>query len=472
MPTALERTYLKIGRLYVQSIEFSERVQGYLEILEFAEFSDVVDFAAASGKARKKPNCNPAKSQLCGNACVSLSKKCAKETAGAEKQAAGFNTKAVAAKKEKPVKEVAPKTPKATKSKAKKVDEVIEPVAAKAVQAKPRAEDVTPPPKAETLAPVKPASEELSANLFGKTRKTTKSKAKKVEEVTESVAANAAQAKPKAEEITPTPNVEKSTATKSDFPDDAKLAAAERSTLAGLKMSLNKDAIAKLKVDGKEYFSKTVKKVAANAEFATKVIADDLGVGDYFLPVKVLSQGAEPTIVNPLIKPDPRKDEGGDPFDARSAPNMDPVLASRLATFDLITAQDDRHAGNIIKSEGKIYGIDNEMAFGNDGGYGGKKTGLHIAAIKNNMFRAAYLGAGKKLSRWEHLDTDADTPLDVKMIGDAVKNVDRHAQLLADKGLNASQYRERLKLLQKVAESNMPTFNNLFKQIEETEETD
>ena len=205
MPTQLEQTYLEIGRLYVQSIEFSEKVQGYLEILEFAEFSDVVDFAAASGKARKKPNCNPAKSQLCGNACVSLSKKCAKETAGAEKQAADFNTKAVAAKKEKPVKEVAPKTPKATKSKAKKVDEVIEPVAAKAVQAKPRAEDVTPPPKAETLAPVKPASEELSANLFGKTRKTTKSKAKKVEEVTESVAANAAQAKPKAEEITPTP---------------------------------------------------------------------------------------------------------------------------------------------------------------------------------------------------------------------------------------------------------------------------
>ena len=205
MLTALEQTYVKIGRLYVQSIEFSERVNKYLEILEFAEFSDVVDFAAASGKARKKPNCNPAKSQLCGNACVSLSKKCAKETAGAKKQAADFNTKAVAAKKEKVVKEVAPKTPKATKSKAKKVDEVIEPVAAKAVQAKPRAEDVTPPPKAETLAPVKPASEELSANLFGKTRKTTKSKAKKVEEVTESVAANAAQAKPKAEEITPTP---------------------------------------------------------------------------------------------------------------------------------------------------------------------------------------------------------------------------------------------------------------------------
>jgi hypothetical protein len=88
------------------------------------------------------------------------------------------------------------------------------------------------------------------------------------------------------------------------------------------------------------------------------------------------------------------------------------------------------------------------------------------------MFRAAYLGAGKKLSRWEHIDTDADTPLDVKMIGDAVKNVDRHAQLLADKGLNASQYRERLKLLQEVAKSNMPTFNNLFKRIEEIEEMD
>jgi hypothetical protein len=51
------------------------------------------------------------------------------------------------------------------------------------------------------------------------------------------------------------------------------------------------------------------------------------------------------------------------------------------------------------------------------------------------------------------------------MISDAVKNVDRHAQLLADKGLNPEQYRARLNLLQKVAKSNMPTFNNLLKQI-------
>ena len=173
MLTALEQTYVKIGRLYVQSIEFSERVNKYLEILEFAEFSDVVDFAAASGKARKKPNCNPAKSQLCGNACVSLSKKCAKETAGAKKQAADFNTKAVAAKKEKPVKEVAPKTPKAPKTatKAKKTEEVLEPL--------------TPAPVAV------------------KVPETTKSKAKKVEEVIEPVAPApvAAKAKPSPSEM-------------------------------------------------------------------------------------------------------------------------------------------------------------------------------------------------------------------------------------------------------------------------------
>ena len=214
MPTALEQTYLEIGRLYVQSIEFSERVQEYLEILEFAEFSDVVDFAAASGKARKKPNCNSAKSQLCGMACVPLSKQCAKNATATEKTAGDFVAKATKAKKEKPVKEVEPKTPKTPKAatKAKKTEEVVEPVApapvaAKAVQAKPKAEDVAPPPKAETPAPkkeeapapvkpkaeevapktpdpVKAKTEEMATNLFGKKAKATKAnKEKAVKEV-------------------------------------------------------------------------------------------------------------------------------------------------------------------------------------------------------------------------------------------------------------------------------------------------
>ena len=144
MPTQLEQTYLEIGRLYVQSIEFSERVQEYLEILEFAEFSEVVDFAAASGKARKKPNCTPGKSHHCpgkggAGACVSMNKQCKVKPSAGEKQAAEFTTKAVAAKKGKAVKEVAPKTPKAAKSKAKKVEESVEPVAIAAVVATPAA---------------------------------------------------------------------------------------------------------------------------------------------------------------------------------------------------------------------------------------------------------------------------------------------------------------------------------------------
>ena len=101
MPTALEQTYIKIGRLYVESLSFAERVEEYLEILEFAEFSDIVEFAATtkSGKARKKPTCNPAKSQLCGGSCVALSKQCKKNVPGAEKQAAGFVSDVVQAKK-------------------------------------------------------------------------------------------------------------------------------------------------------------------------------------------------------------------------------------------------------------------------------------------------------------------------------------------------------------------------------------
>jgi chemotaxis protein histidine kinase CheA len=440
MLTAIEQTYVKIGRLYAQSVEFSERVHKYLDILEFAEFSDVVDFAAASGKARKKPNCTPGKSHHCpgkggAGACVAMGKQCRDKPGAAEKTAAGFVAKATKAKKEKVVKEVAPKTPKApkaTKSKAKKVDEVIEPVTPtpvpaktakakpkveEAIQPKPKAEEITPTPKTET-----PASKKEDAP---------------------------APVKAKVEE-------EKSTTTKFEFPDDARLAAAERSPLAGLAGSLNMDGIAKLKVDGKEYFSKTVRtKEAANAELATKEIADDLGVGDYFLPVKVLNQGEKPTIVNPLIKPDPRKEESENPWDARNTPDIDPALASRLATFDLIAAQLDRHAGNIIKSGDKIYGIDNEFAFGKQFGHGDRKTGLNTRAIKNSMFRLAY----------ERSAQSDDTPLDIEMIDNAVKNVDRHAKALADKGLNSEQYRERLKLLQKVAKSKMPTFNNLLKRI-------
>jgi hypothetical protein len=99
MPTAIEQTYIEIGRLYVESLSFAERVHEYLEILEFAEFSDVVDFAASSGKARKKPTCTPGKSQLCGGACVSLKKQCRQNATGAEKTAGTFIADHVQARK-------------------------------------------------------------------------------------------------------------------------------------------------------------------------------------------------------------------------------------------------------------------------------------------------------------------------------------------------------------------------------------
>jgi hypothetical protein len=197
--TALEKTYIEIGRLYVESLNFAETAHEYLELAEFAEFSEVIDFAAAkSGKARKKPTCTPGKSQLCGGSCVSLKKECKKALAGAEKAAADYTaTKAAKPKPEKAPKvakpkaekvitEVAPKEPKepkTAKSKAKEAEKAVDsavaaPVAAKTEQVK---------PKAKTPAPVEPTAEELAVNLFGKAPKATKSKAKKADEVIETV---------------------------------------------------------------------------------------------------------------------------------------------------------------------------------------------------------------------------------------------------------------------------------------------
>jgi hypothetical protein len=101
MLTALEQTYVKIGRLYAQSMEFSERVHKYLDILEFAEFSDVLEFA--DGK-RSKPTCTAGTSHFCtgldraGGACVSAGKQCQTGMEGAEKTAADYVGKNTAGK--------------------------------------------------------------------------------------------------------------------------------------------------------------------------------------------------------------------------------------------------------------------------------------------------------------------------------------------------------------------------------------
>jgi hypothetical protein len=95
----LEETYLEIGRLYVQSMEFSKRVEEHLSVLEFAEFSDVVEFAA---RRTKKPTCTAGTSHFCtgldktGGACVSASKQCQTQVDGAAKPAADYVAKRVA----------------------------------------------------------------------------------------------------------------------------------------------------------------------------------------------------------------------------------------------------------------------------------------------------------------------------------------------------------------------------------------
>ena len=121
MLTALEQTYVKIGRLYVQSIEFSERVNKYLEILEFAEFSDVLEFT--DGK-RAKPSCTAGTSHFCtgldrtGGACVSAGKQCQTGMEGSEKTAADYVGKNTAgkseSKKESPDSDVVVTVPKRT----------------------------------------------------------------------------------------------------------------------------------------------------------------------------------------------------------------------------------------------------------------------------------------------------------------------------------------------------------------------
>jgi phage gp29-like protein len=98
-------------------LSFEERVEQYLE---FDEFEDVLEFAAAS-KPRKKPNCNPSVSQHCvgkdggPGACVSKNKQCKNQPVGSEKEAAEFNTKAVK-EKSNPSAEPKPKKPRASRT--------------------------------------------------------------------------------------------------------------------------------------------------------------------------------------------------------------------------------------------------------------------------------------------------------------------------------------------------------------------
>jgi hypothetical protein len=96
----LEQAYFEIGRTYVHSLEFAEQVHQYLDILEYAEFAEVLDFAAAK-KQTKKPTCNAGKSHLCsgldniGGSCVPTSKQCVSSVVGAAKTAADYIVKKI-----------------------------------------------------------------------------------------------------------------------------------------------------------------------------------------------------------------------------------------------------------------------------------------------------------------------------------------------------------------------------------------
>ena len=89
----LESVYREIGRIRVQSTQLEAQIHNYLEFLETAEFSDVLDFAA---KRTKRPNCTAGTSHFCtgldkvGGACVSASKQCLTQVDGAAKSAADY----------------------------------------------------------------------------------------------------------------------------------------------------------------------------------------------------------------------------------------------------------------------------------------------------------------------------------------------------------------------------------------------
>jgi hypothetical protein len=159
VPTHLEQTYLEIGKLYVQSLDFAERVHELLEFTESCDFSEVLDFASTkSGKARKKPTCTPGKSQLCGGSCVSLKKECKKNLAGAEKAAADYTAvKAPATKAAKPKAEKAPKTTKPKAAKTAKA-KPVEPETPVAVQPKPSAKAQLAAKKQKTTIQEAPAA--------------------------------------------------------------------------------------------------------------------------------------------------------------------------------------------------------------------------------------------------------------------------------------------------------------------------
>jgi hypothetical protein len=172
------------------------------------------------------------------------------------------------------------------------------------------------------------------------------------------------------------------------FPSNSEFKAAKKVPFGDPLDTLNAEAISTANIKGQEFFIKgnpplenpwkgwdnidrvTMEK-QLKSEVATKAIADLVGVGEYYLPIKEYGRGQTAKVVTPFIEATPAWRVAND--GKFSMPDTD---RRKLLALDYAIGALDRHGGNImVDKEGKPYMIDNGLNFGKHLGAGKTKYG-------------------------------------------------------------------------------------------------
>ena len=144
---------------------------------------------------------------------------------------------------------------------------------------------------------------------------------------------------------------------KDGFPSDQALEAALSSPSTSEKLktdTFNKGGIYKVTVDGKEYFVKKTKKPqSATTEEVVFELAKRFGLEDDIVPVKATYLEGDNHAVSPFVKLDDFLSLNAIPAQVGSQ-HLDRERALKLASFDFIVGQTDRHLGNMALTDGKI----------------------------------------------------------------------------------------------------------------------
>ena len=226
-----------------------------------------------------------------------------------------------------------------------------------------------------------------------------------------------------------------------EFPSDSDLKAAKKEPLGGdPDDTLNAKDIFTADINGQKFFikgnsplekdwegwdniDKTTMAKQLKSEVATKEIADLVGVGEYYLPIKEYGRGRTAKVVTPFIDATPAWDVNVEKL------SMHEPDRRKLLALDYALGALDRHGGNVmIDKDGKPYMIDNGLNFGKHLGRG--QTNYYAWSNNSN-----FLKSGMNLY---------DEQLDRSHIQGIVNNKASIIKIAKDKGLDYKSVEKRI----------------------------